>query len=188
MSALYLVSDGDRAAWLAAEKDGRVYCYVPNLKTFVYNQPLSLDFLIDHDLTYEPTEQGTAARIIKHGALGKIDARSNKDLLEDFRAETRRLNPCDVLAANTFRADPEPTSTDIANAKAALVSKTAPGRWLVYKTYPTPDNHKAALRMACDLRKGRVRAFGALKVQARVVTSENGQQIVQITRMPPDAC
>ena len=181
MSALYLVKDGDRTVVLAVERDGRIYGYIPNLKAFVYNKPMSVDFLIDREMTYEPVTAGVAADIIAKGVIGKIDGRTNKFLLDEMKAETRRIQPAEILRANDV-SDPDPTHTQVANAKAELLKKTPFGRWIVYKTYSDPSRRQTALQMASDLRKGKVRAFSDIVVQSRVVPSEDGHQVVQISR------
>ncbi len=97
MGTLYLVRDDERTIWLATEHDNRLYVYVANLKSFVLNQPLSVDFLIDRDHTYEPVDAKTAAEVIAAGRIGKIDVRSNGWLLEHFRAEPHQLDSEEVL-------------------------------------------------------------------------------------------
>ena len=181
MSALYLVKDGDRTIALAAEHDGKLHCYVPNVAAFVYNKPMSTDFLIDQEMNYEPVTPQEATDIIKEGAIGKIDGRTNKSLLDWAKAETRRLDPAEVLSSNTL-TDLQPTATAVANAKASVLRKTPPGNWIVFKTYTT-GNRQPALQIASDLRKGRVRAFRNMLVHARVRDSEDGQNlVVQICR------
>lgn len=182
MSALYLVKDGDRTVALTAEQDGKLHCYVPNVDAFVYNKPMSADFLIDREMDYEPVTPQQAADIIKEGTIGKIDGRTNKSLLDWAKAETRRLDTAEVLGANTL-ADLQPTTTEVANAKAAVLRKTPLGHWIVYKTYTNTGNRQPALQMASDLRKGRVRAFRDMPVAARVRDSEDGTSlVVQISR------
>ncbi|MBU8820725.1 hypothetical protein KL864_33185 [Mycolicibacterium goodii] len=108
MSALYLVKDGDRAVILAAECDGCLYGYIPNVAAFVYNKPMSVDFLIDREMTYQPVDHDEAAAIIKAGQIGLIDGRTNKFLLDHAKAETRRLDPSEILGANRLH-EPAPT-------------------------------------------------------------------------------
>ncbi|UBV15338.1 hypothetical protein [Mycolicibacterium fortuitum] len=97
MGALYLVKDGNRAVVLAAERDGKLYGYVPNVDAFVYNKPLSADFLIDQSMTYEPQTAEQAATIIKAGVVGKIDGSTNKFLLDRMNDETNRISLTEVL-------------------------------------------------------------------------------------------
>lgn len=183
MSALYLVNDHDQTLWLAAERDGKLYTYVPNVGEFVYNQPLSVDFLIDRNLTYTPIDTGQAATIITAGTIGKIDGRSNRFLLDHFRTEPRTLNPGEVLGANPRRrADIEPTATEIAHAKAELLRSTPIGEWIIYKTYPPTASRQTALQLASDLRKGRVRAFADIPLKARIQSTPQGHHVVQVTR------
>lgn len=107
MGALYLVKDGDRTVVLAAERDGKLYGYVPNVEAFVYNKPLSVDFLIDQSMTYEPQTAEQAAAIIKAGIVGKINGRTNKFLVDHMKAETNRMTPAEVFGANTSNATPD---------------------------------------------------------------------------------
>ncbi len=183
MSALYLVKDGNRTVALTAERDGRLHCYVPNVDAFVYNKPMSVDFLIDREMDYEPVTAQDAAAIIKEGAIGKINGRTNKSLLDWAKGETRRLDPAEVLGSNTLVDDPLPTATEVANAKAAVLRKTPLGRWIVYKTYTNTGNRQPALQMASDLRHRRIKAFRDIPVRARVLDSEDGASlVVQISR------
>lgn len=182
MSALYLVRDSDRTIALVAENDGKLYAYVPDVDAFVYNKPMSVDFLIDRNKQYEPIDGPAAAKIIHDGKIGKIDHRTSKTLLEWATTEPRRLNPTDVLDTNTLRADTEPTPAEIAAAKADLVRKAPPGKWFTYKTYPADTNRQQALQAASHIRHGRVKAFADLDVVVQVVTSKNGDHIVQVTR------
>lgn len=182
MSALYLVKEGDRAVILAAERDGRLYGYIPNVNAFVYNKPMSVDFLIDRDMTYQPVDHDEAAAIIKAGQIGKINGRTNKFLLDRTKAETRRIDPTEILDANQLH-EPTPTRTRLAQAKADLLRKAPPGRWITYKDdYPSPARIQAARQLASDIRKGRVRAFKNVAVTSRVVTDDHGRPVVQISR------
>ena len=108
MSALYLVKDDDRTVVLAVEREGRCYGYIPNLDAFVYNKPMSVDFLIDQEMADEPVTADVAADIIGKGVIGKINGRTNKFLLDEMKAEERRLEPAEVLEASGV-SDPEPT-------------------------------------------------------------------------------
>ncbi|MBU8820360.1 hypothetical protein KL864_31250 [Mycolicibacterium goodii] len=184
MSALYLVKEGDRAVILAAERDGRLYGYIPNVAAFVYNKPMSVDFLIDRDMTYQPVDHDEAAAIIKAGQIGKINGRTNKFLLDRAKAETRRLDPVEILGANRLR-EPAPTRTRLAQAKADLLRKAPPGRWITYKDDYSPARLQAARQLASDIRKGRVRAFKNIAVTSRVVTDDHGRPVVQISREKP---
>ena len=181
MNALYLVKEDDRTVILAVESEGRLYGYVPNVAAFVYNKPLSTDFLIDRNLTYTPVTADEAAEIIKAGKIGKIDGRTNKFLLDHTKAETRRIDPTEVLDASKLH-EPEPTPTTLARAKADIVRKAQAGQWITYKAYPSPSNLQAARQLASDLRTGRVRAFRDLAVQTRILAATNGGPVVQIAR------
>jgi DNA-binding NarL/FixJ family response regulator len=180
MSGLYLVKDGDRTVVLAAERDGRIYGYIPNVDAFVYNKPMSVDFLIDRDMDYEPVTASDAADIIAKGVIGKINGRTNKFLLDEMKAETKRIQPAEVLRANDV-SDPEPTRTQIANAKAALLKKTPLGEWIPYRTH-SRSKRQTAQQMASDLRNRKIQAFRDIAVQTRVVENEDGDYVVQISR------
>lgn len=183
MSTLYLVKEGDRSVILAAERDGRLYGYVPNVNAFVYNKPMSVDFLIDRNMTYQPVDTDEAAAIIKAGQIGKINGRTNKFLLDRTKAETRRIDPIEILGANQLH-EPAPTRTRLAQAKADLLRKAPAGRWITYKDdYASPTRIQAARQLASDIRKGRVRAFKNIAVTTRVVTDDHGRPVVQICRV-----
>ncbi|MGV0772887.1 hypothetical protein [Mycobacterium syngnathidarum] len=98
-SIFYLVQDGERKVALALEHDGRLYCYVPNVEAFVYNEPMSHDFLIDRDMNYEPIGASAAADIVKSGVIGRVDRHTNELLLGWAEGETRRLDPRAVLGS-----------------------------------------------------------------------------------------
>ncbi|MCT7371962.1 hypothetical protein [Mycolicibacterium llatzerense] len=181
MSALYLVHDEDRTIALVAEDDGKLFAYVPNVDAFVYNKPMSVDFLIDRNKQYEPIDGPAAAQIIHEGKLGKIDRRTSKTLMEWATTEPRRLSPTDVLDANTLRADVEPSAAEVAAAKADLVRTAAPGTWFNYKTYPAASK-QPALQAASHIRNGRVKAFADIDVVVQVVRNKNGDHVVQVAR------
>lgn len=187
MSDLYLVKDGDRTVVLATEREGKIYGYIPNLETFVYNRPMSVDFLIDRDMTYEPIGAETAADIIKAGTIGRIDGRTNKFLLDHFRQEQRRIEPTEVVSAAAFIDPEQATPTQIANAKAEQLRRTPVGQWLSYKQYEDLTNKQVAHQLASDLRNHRVRAFRDIAVRTRVVTDNAGQLVVQVSRAADDA-
>ena len=102
MNALYLVKERERLVALAAERDGQLYCYVPNLDAFVYNKPMSIDFLIEQTMTYEQQSVEAAAGIDDAGIVGMIDGHTNKYLLDCVKAEPRRLTLAQVLGASTL--------------------------------------------------------------------------------------
>ena len=127
-ATLYLVSEGSRTIWLAAERDHRLYVYVPNFGAFVYNDALTLDWQIDRDLTYASVTVQTAADIIAAGKVGKIDERTNKYLLDTMRAETRRLQVTDALGAKRLHEAADPESVSVAHPSAehlTTISATA---------------------------------------------------------------
>lgn len=183
MSALYLVKDGDRTVVLAAERDGKLYGYVPNVEAFVYNKPMSVDFLIDQNMTYEPQTAEQAADIIKAGVVGKINGRTNKFLLDHMKAEPNRMTPAEVLGANALADPDEASPADIAHARAAVLQKTPVGTWIVYKTYPVGTKRQVALQLASHLRQGRIRAFRDIALQSKVVASAAGHQVVKVARV-----
>lgn len=97
MSEFYLVKDGQRIVSLAAERDGKLYTFVPNVSSFVYNKPMSVDFQIDRGMDYEPVSTDTAAGIVRDGSIGEIDESTNSFLLDHVQAETRRISPDEIL-------------------------------------------------------------------------------------------
>jgi hypothetical protein len=101
MGTLYLVRDGERTIWLATEHDNRLYVYVANLKTFVLNRPLSADFQIYRDHTYEAVDTKRAEELIAADLIGRI-TQSNSWLLDHFRDEPNQLNSYQVLHAQSY--------------------------------------------------------------------------------------
>ena len=180
MSELYLVKDGPRTVTLAAERDGKLYAFVPNVSSFVYNKPMSVDFQIDRGMTYEPVSTDTAASIVRAGSVGKIDERTNKFLIDEMRAEARRISPDEILGAKASTGT-ELTPTQVANAVADLLRRTPLGRWVPYKIYPGHLGRQA-VRLASDLRTGRVRAFSGIPLISRVISSADDNQIVEVSR------
>lgn len=179
MSGLYLVKDGKRTVTLAAEQDGKLYAFVPNVSSFVYNKPMSVDFQIDRELTYERVSNETAASVVREGSIGKIDESKNKFLLDHMRAETRRINPSEILGADAT-ADSS-TPAQVANAIADVLRKMPLGSWMPYKVYPR-ELWRQALRRATDLSTGRVQAFSGIPLISRVTSSTDDDQIVEISR------
>jgi hypothetical protein len=96
-AAFYLAKDGDRTIALTAERDGKLFCYVPNFQMFIYNKPLSVDFLIDRNHHYDRISSRDAAQIIRRGLVGRIDDRASNTLMEWATSEPQRLNPEDVF-------------------------------------------------------------------------------------------
>lgn len=182
MSGLYLVTDGDRPVVLATEHDGVLYGYVPNVKAFVFNAALTVDFLVERIMRYEPISAAQAAVIIKAGTVGKINGRTDRKKLEAIRAESRRLAPTDVLDAVSPAAPVAVRRVDLAKAKALSLLEIDPGQWVVYKVYPAGTNRQVAYQLASDLRRGRVKAFRDIPIDARVQPSTGGQTMVLVAR------
>lgn len=107
----------------------------PNMSSFVYNKPMSVDFQIDHGMTYERVSADTAADIVRAGSVGQIDEQTNRFLLDAMRAETRRINPEEVLGTNVS-TETGLTPVQIASAIADLLRRTPLGDWITYKIYP----------------------------------------------------
>jgi Z1 domain len=181
MSALYLVKDGDRIVRLAVERAGKLYGYVPNVEEFVYNKSMTTDFLVDRDLSYEPISVDEATRIIDGGEIGRINASTNQLRLAQVNGENRRLNVNEVLATNDV-LDQSENRTLAAQAKAAILQQAPPGTWITYHLYFDGSNRQAALQMASDLRRGKVRAFRGMAISSRVAETANGYRVVQISR------
>lgn len=100
MGALYMVKDGNRDLVLAAEREGKLYVFVPNFEAFVYNKPMSVDFAIDRNLTYQPLSTEAAADIVEAGSVGMIDEQANQFLLDNLKSEPSRMTLDEALAAN----------------------------------------------------------------------------------------
>ena len=83
----YIVKDGFRIVTLAVEYDGKLYAFIPNFRSFVYNRPMSVDFQIDREMTYEPISKDAAEATIRDGALGELD----ESILNLFEHESQIL-------------------------------------------------------------------------------------------------
>lgn len=103
----YLVRHGDCAQALAICVNDRLFCYVPNVDAFVYNKPLSIDFLIDRYHQYDRIDSSEAARIMQEGRIGRIDDRGSETLADWSSSEPRRLSPRDVFHGWTNSCIPE---------------------------------------------------------------------------------
>lgn len=98
-AAFYLVYDGGRVVALAAKIDGRLFCYVPNADTFVYNKPISVDFMIDRNKRYVRVDLCEAVHIITEGRIGRVNDRDSTTLTDWAYCEPQRLSRADVLGA-----------------------------------------------------------------------------------------
>ncbi len=182
MSEFYLVKDGPRTVTLAAERDGKLYAFVPNVGSFVYNKPMSVDFQIDRGMNYEPVSTDTATSIVRAGAIGEIDESANGFLLDQMRTETRRIEPDQLLGANASTGYELP-SPQFANVVAELLRSTPVGRWVTYVVYPRPARQIAS-KLVNDLRSGLVPAFSDIPLVSRVRDSTNDDQVVEVSRTP----
>lgn len=96
-AVFYLARDGDRALAVAAELNGRLFCYVPNVQAFIYNKPLTVDFLIDRNKQYDRITADEAAQIAAEGYVGRINDDDITTLTEWATTEPQRLDPEEVL-------------------------------------------------------------------------------------------
>lgn len=99
MTRFRLVRDRHRTVALAVLHGNRIFSYVPNLKAFIYDGPMSVDYLVDRDMTYEPVNASDAAEIIEQGEIGWLDDQIFMDLLTELSTESRRLTPDEVLGS-----------------------------------------------------------------------------------------
>ncbi|MCT7373123.1 MULTISPECIES: hypothetical protein [Mycolicibacterium] len=95
----YLVKDGTRIQALAAHVDGRLFCYVPDVDAFVYNKPLSVDFMVDRNKTYNHIDVTQARRIMAEGCIGAVGDRGSQTLIDWAYGEPHRLGASEVLDA-----------------------------------------------------------------------------------------
>ncbi len=86
----YVVRDGERVAWLATAQADRLYVYVPSWRAFVYNGPLSVDYLFDREMAYDSVTAATASQ------LAAAAAEPPDGVLAKLRAESRRI-PADTV-------------------------------------------------------------------------------------------
>ncbi|WP_020099412.1 hypothetical protein [Mycobacterium sp. 360MFTsu5.1] len=102
MSAvLYLVRDDDRIQALVAQVDGKLFCYVPDVDEFVYNKPLTADFLINRDKRYDRIDVAEALQLIEEGCIGRIDDHGSQTLMDWAVYQPQRLRPREVLGHGT---------------------------------------------------------------------------------------
>jgi hypothetical protein len=178
MSEFYLVRDGQQVVSLAAERDGKLYTFVPNVSSFVYNKPMSVDFQIDRRMDYEPVSPGIAAGIVRDGSIGEIDENANQFLLDHVTAERRRIDPNDILDAG---AGPELSMAGFAGAVADFLLNVPLGRWVTLGTYPRAAG-RVAIQLASDLREGLVQAFGDIPMESRLRPNADETQTVEVRR------
>lgn len=181
MSEFYLVKDGPRTVSLATERDGKLYAFVPNVSSFVYSKPMSVDFQIDREMTYEPVSADAAADIVRAGSIGEIDESANQFLIDHVRAETHRISPKEILGPSTF-AEAGLMPAQVTNVIAQLFG-SALGRWITYGTY-TRFARQFAAQLASDLSAGVVPGFTNIPLRARVRHNTHDDQIVEVSRAP----
>jgi hypothetical protein len=180
MSEFYLVKDGQRIVSLAAERDGKLYAFVPNVNSFVYNKPMSVDFQIDGEMNYEPVSTDTAVSIVRDGSIGEIDESTNEFLLDHVVTETRRIDP-DELLSESANAGTEITLAQAALAVADTLRSVPLGRWITYTTYPLRAR-EAALQLVSDLRDGLVPALSGIPLVPRLRDDTDDTQVVEVRR------
>jgi hypothetical protein len=180
MSEFYLVKDGERIVSLAAERDGKLYTFVPNVSSFVYNKPMSVDFQIDREMNYEPVGTDTAVSIVRDGSIGEIDEVANEFLLDHVMTEARRIDPDEILSENAYAATEVPLA-QAANAIADILRSLPLGRWITYTTYPLRA-HQAALQLVSDLRDGLVPALSDIPLMSRIRDNADDTQVVEVRR------
>jgi hypothetical protein len=180
MSEFYLVKDGERIVSLAAERDGKLYAFVPNVSSFVYNKPMSVDFQIDREMNYEPVGTDTAVSIVRDGSIGEIDESANEFLLDHVMTETRRIDPDEILSGNADAGTKVPLA-QAANVVADILRSVPLGRWIAYTTYPLRAR-QAALQLASDLRDGLVPALSDIPLISRIRDNMDDTQVVEVSR------
>lgn len=182
---LYLVRSKktDRDVWIAAERDGRMWVYLPNTGDFRVNRGLTADWLFDRDLDYQPLSTDAAAEHIAAGVIGRLDGHRQHEVFNRLRAADAMPVEA-VLAAMTPTATPNRQQN--VRALAAQIAVTAPGVWTTYRTYP-PAKKASAHRAASDVRHGRVKAFRGLELASQVTEQADGDLRVELTRAEPAA-
>lgn len=180
--SLYLVRDGDREVWVAAEREGRMFTYVANTGRFQRNKPVGSDFLMEREMAYEPLTP-EQARAKMDAGVGRLDERTMGPILDQFRADDAEyLSVEDVFGAQPQQVPQQPNRRARARALADAVNEAQPGQWVTWRTYP-PDRRQTAQVAAHDLKNGKIRALGDLPVDTRIVpTTDETGLVVQITR------
>jgi hypothetical protein len=98
---LYLVKEEERLVWVAALAHETMYAYVANTGKFHDNNALRNDFYMDRGFapgfTYEAIGPAEARRLIDEG-VGQLDEIEDSDVLAEWRADPKPLEPADVLS------------------------------------------------------------------------------------------
>lgn len=183
MNAYLVRNDADHDLWIAIEKDGRLWVYLPNTGDFRVNRGLTVDWLFDRDLSYLPLSAEQASEHIAAGQIGRLDGHRHREALASLRAAESM--PADDLVRAGAADEKPPRRSRMNNqtlsALATQIAGAAPGVWTTYRTYP-PSKKASAHRAASDARRGRVKAFRQLQLDSQVVEQTDGLFRVELTR------
>lgn len=94
---LFLVKEDERLVWVAALAHERMYAFVANTGKFHDNNALRNDYYMDRWLSYEEIGPAEARRLIAQG-VGTLDEVEDDEVLEEWRADPKPLDPADVLS------------------------------------------------------------------------------------------
>lgn len=193
MTLLLVRTPKGAETWVAYEDlaQENLYVYVPNTGRFHLNDPLSVDYYVDQELSYQPITPAEAAAAIKAGVVGRIDERRKGFLVDQFRADdpSRTLTVEKALgAAAPTQLSPRQRALQRARQRADLIDHAAPGAWVTYQTYDRAHRQRA-LVAANDLRQGgaKIKALARLgPLEARLVDQPD-HVLVLVRRAIPAA-
>jgi hypothetical protein len=94
---LFVATEGDRVAWVAALAGEKMYGYVPNTGKFHENNALRNDFSLDRTFEYREIGVGEARRLIETG-LEPLDETEYDDVIARWRADQAALPVLEVLS------------------------------------------------------------------------------------------
>ncbi|RII06992.1 hypothetical protein DSC45_34760 [Streptomyces sp. YIM 130001] len=171
--SLLLVRDGDDDVWLAAERGGLVFVYLPASEQFVLHDALSADWLDPSStMSFVPVTVTDALRIAKDGKLGR-----HADILRDA---TERLDAQAVL---------EPAVQDprgVADDSRKTLESAPLATWVSLREFP-PEEDAEAREWASDVRTGKNSTYAQLgRLEVRTEwTATRTARVVIARRMTP---
>lgn len=176
---LYLVktpADGFEN-WVAYEHpEGDLYVFVQNTGKFHRNGPLTTDYYVHQELTYEPIDAAAAQRAIAAGEVGKLDARSQKWILDRYLQDENWIDPQDILGVKYTR-----TEAEVRDARLRVLREAKPGVSITWKSYPLEKIHLARVATN-DIRKKRIKALSSLGDLDSWVEKSNEEALVKVAR------
>lgn len=159
------------------DDEGRAWGYVANTGAFHLNPGIFADFYFDHEDTYTPISAEQALAHIEAG-IGHIDERRLKDLVDEYRADSKARTVSEVVRPTP---PPAPTATQSARARARALAEAPAGHKMPWATYPPAGRQKAYVA-AHDLRAGKIKALAALAPIDATIVNIDGNYVVMVWR------